>query len=171
MVPKNKDELLCEIQIHSQKLFSELEKISENDVYKKELEWQVKDTFVSIHNLLSYLVGWWELVLKWENIKSSWKEPVFPETGYKWNELWKLAQKFYLDYENISFENLKIKFDETVKEIIKMIEWKTNEELYEKLWYTKWTHGRMIQFNTSSPYKNIKSKIVKWRKIQENNKI
>lgn len=167
MVPKNKEELLSEIKIHSQKLLSELEKIPEKSLYIKELEWQVKDTFVSVHNLLSYLVWRWELVLKWEQLKSSWKEPVFPENGYKWNELWKLAQKFYLDYENISFYDLKIKFDENLKEIIKMIEWKTNEELYENLRYTKWTHGRMIQFNTSSPYKNIKSRIVKWKKLQK----
>ena len=49
---------------------------------------------MSIHNLVSYLVGWSSLVLKW-NRKSEDKEPIdFPETGYKWNELGRLAQKF-----------------------------------------------------------------------------
>ena len=49
---------------------------------------------MSIHNLVSYLLGWSSLVLKW-NRKSEDKEPIdFPETGYKWNELGRLAQKF-----------------------------------------------------------------------------
>ncbi|MFX4153989.1 ClbS/DfsB family four-helix bundle protein [Aliarcobacter butzleri] len=61
------------------------------------------------------------------------KEEVdFPETGYKWNQLGKLAQKFYEDYK-IS-------------------------------WHEKWTLGRMIQFNTSSPYANAKARIRKWKK-------
>jgi len=85
----------------------------------------------------------------------------FPETGYKWNELGKLAQKFYKDYEDIDFNTLCSKLDETVSEILNLIQQKSNTELYEVSWYEKWTLGRMIQFNTSSPYTNARGRIRK----------
>ncbi|WP_207909110.1 ClbS/DfsB family four-helix bundle protein [Pedobacter sp. ok626] len=46
---------------------------------------------MSINNLLAYLIGWGELVLKWNRKKDN-NEPVdFPDTGYQWNELGKLV--------------------------------------------------------------------------------
>lgn len=86
----------------------------------------------------------------------------FPETGYKWNELGKLAQKFYLDYQDDNFQILMKKFDKTVKDVILLVESKSNEELYGESWYEKWTLGRMIQFNTSSPYTNARGRLRKW---------
>jgi hypothetical protein len=50
---------------------------------------------MSICNLLAYLIGWNELVLKWLFMDASAKTIDFPETGYKWNQLGQLAQKFY----------------------------------------------------------------------------
>ncbi|MCF9684883.1 ClbS/DfsB family four-helix bundle protein, partial [Vibrio parahaemolyticus] len=32
-------------------------------------------------------------------------------------------------------------------------------ELYGVAWYEQWTLGRMIQFNTSSPMKNMRTKV------------
>ena len=49
-------------------------------------------------------------------------------------------------------------------EILKMLKNHTNEELYEQTWYTKWTFWRLVQFNTSSPYKNIRTRIRKYIK-------
>ena len=48
--------------------------------------------------------------------------------------------------------------------ILQLIESKSNQELYEVSWYEKWTLGRMIQFNTSSPYTNARGRIRKWKK-------
>ena len=39
-----------------------------------------------------------------------------------------------------------------------------NDELYGKPWYDKWPKGRMIQFNSSSPYANARGRIRKWLK-------
>ncbi|SDK40013.1 Protein of unknown function [Pedobacter sp. ok626] len=48
-------------------------------------------SLMSINNLLAYLIGWGELVLKWNRKKDN-NEPVdFPDTGYQWNELGKLV--------------------------------------------------------------------------------
>lgn len=163
-VPVNKKELILAINTNYIKLKKELENIPIKLTTLKDLEGHSKGTLMSINNLLSYLLGWQELVLKW-NIKKQNKEEVdFPETGYKWNQLGKLAQKFYEDYKNDDFNTLLFKLDKRVEEILKLIENKSNKELYEVSWYEKWTLGRMIQFNTSSPYANAKARIRKWKK-------
>ncbi|OPC25721.1 hypothetical protein BAX95_02095 [Elizabethkingia meningoseptica] len=163
-VPTTKEELLKVIQNNYIKLKKELETIPLEQTTIQELEGHAKGTMMSINNLLAYLIGWGELVLKW-NRKKDHNEPVdFPETGYKWSELGKLAQKFYEDYNEDDFSVLTDKLDKTVHAIIDLIEHKYNEELYGIGWYDKWTLGRMIQFNTASPYINARGRIRKWKK-------
>ncbi|MCT3897768.1 ClbS/DfsB family four-helix bundle protein [Elizabethkingia anophelis] len=163
-VPANKEELLKAIETNYSKLKKELETISVEETAVKELDGHAKGTLMSIDNLLAYLVGWGELVLKWNKNRSENKPVDFPETGYKWNELGKLAQKFYADYQNDDFNTLIQKLDDTVKKITSLIESKNNDELYGIGWYEKWTLGRMIQFNTASPYNNARGRIRKWKK-------
>ena len=169
-VPKNKKELIFEIENNYSKLKKDLETIPTELTKEKELEGHVKETKMSISDLVAYLIGWGELVMKWNRKKENGEIVDFPETNYKWNELGKLAQKFYTDYENLNYSDLLNKLDQAVKKILKLIESNTNEELYEKSWYDKWTKGKMIQLNTSSPYKNARSRVRKWKKtIKETN--
>lgn len=162
-VPVNKEELQKAIETNYNKLKKELSTIPDELTTVTDLEGHAKDTTMNINNLVSYLIGWGELVLKW-NRKKDTNEPVdFPETGYKWNELGQLAQKFYKDYEGMDFNILCAKLDEMVSEILNVIEQKSNAELYEVAWYEKWTLGRMIQLNTASPYMNARGRIRKWK--------
>jgi hypothetical protein len=163
-IPKDKDELLKAIVDNYNKLTTELSNIPIDLTNKKELNGHSKNNLMSIHNLVAYLHGWGQLVLKWNEKKSKGIEVDFPESGYKWNELGRLAQKFYKDYENDDYKTLNDKLNKTVNEILKLIENKSNKELYEISWYEKWTLGKMIQLNTSSPYKNAKDRIRKWKK-------
>ena len=163
-VPANKQELQIAIETNYSKLKKELSTIPVELTSISNLEGHAKNTMMSINNLVSYLIGWGELVLKW-NIKKDNNETVdFPETGYKWNELGKLAQRFYKDYEKDDFITLCDKLDNTVFTILTLIEQKSNTELYNVEWYEKWTLGRMIQFNTASPYNNARGRIRKWKK-------
>lgn len=162
-IPESKKELLDEIEKSYSKLRRELESVSENDLGKM-MEGHVKNTEITILNLVSYLIGWWELVLKW-NKKDSENLEYLPEHGYKWNELWKLAEKFYKDYASYSYQDLIEVLDTTVEKITQCIQGFHNDELYKSVWYKKYSRGRMIQFNTSSPYKNAYSRIRKWKKI------
>jgi hypothetical protein len=163
-IPKNKKELVLEITSTYQKLREDLKNIPEKLVNIQDLAGHAKGTKMSICNLVAYLIGWGQLVLKWHKMKDQGKEPDFPETGYKWNELGKLAQKFYVDFSDYDYTALLHKLDVTVKAILKLIDSKNNQQLYVVPWYTKWTMGRMIQFNTSSPYKNARNRIRKWKK-------
>lgn len=166
-VPVNKEELQKAINANYGKLKKELADIPHELTSIKNLEGHSKGTFMSINNLVAYLIGWGELVLKWNRRKDNHMQVDFPETGYKWNELGKLAAKFYADYEGDDYPVLLEKLDQTVAAILLMISKKSNEELYGVAWYDKWTRGRLIQFNTSSPYDNARGRIRKWKK--ENN--
>lgn len=163
-VPTDKEELKKDIATNFDKLKKELVTIPQERTTIQELEGHSKGTLMSINNLLAYLVGWGELVLKWNKIKDNNKLVDFPETGYKWNELGKLTQKFYIDYKEDDFEILTEKLQKTVEKILDLIEKKSDEELYGINWYEKWTLGGMIQFNTSSPYINARGRIRKWKK-------
>lgn len=168
-VPTTKATLQHAIITEYTKLKKELSSIPLEHATTQTFDGHAKDTQISLCNLLAYLIGWGELVLKWVNRKDCHLPVDFPETGYKWNELGKLAQKFYLDYEALDYLQLQEKLDQTVDALLALIESKSNAELYETPWYTKWTLGRMIQFNTSSPYANARGRIRKWKKEQSNN--
>ena len=163
-VPQSKEALLTAIRTSYQKLKEEVEGISENQAQLPELEGHAKDTKMTVVNLLSYLCGWAELVLKWQGRKELGLPVDFPETGYKWNELGKLAQKFYKDYEGSGLAEISAKLEQAVQRILSVVEAKTNEDLYGVPWYDKWTMGRMIQFNTSSPYANARGRLRRWKK-------
>ncbi len=166
-IPKDKDELQKAIIDNYKKLKTELLSIPTDLTTTKELEGHSKNTLMSINNLVAYLVGWGQLFLKWNDKKEKGLHVDFPETGFKWNELGQLAQKFYKDYDTDDFKTLNKKLDKTTNDILKLIESKTNNELYETAWYNKWTLGKMIQLNTSSPFKNAKDRIRKWKKTKQ----
>ncbi|WP_210150608.1 ClbS/DfsB family four-helix bundle protein [Chryseobacterium scophthalmum] len=165
-IPSNKEELIIAIESNYKKLKAEIDSIPEDLSDVKTLESHSKGTEMSVKNLLSYLIGWGELVLKWNSKKELNEIVDFPETGYKWNELGKLAQKFYQDYENEDFCELKLKLDSTVEKILVLINSKSNDQLYGISWYKKYTLGKMIQLNTSSPYANARLRLRKWKKEQ-----
>ena len=163
-VPTDKTVLETAIKLNYVKLHKELLSIPSDLTQVKSMNGHAKDTLMSIENLISYLIGWGELVLKWIDKKDR-NEPVdFPETGFKWNELGKLAQKFYKDYEDMNYDLLCNKLAVTVNRVLEIINSKSNYELYQVNWYEKWTLGRMIQFNTASPYTNARGRIRKWKK-------
>lgn len=166
-VPQNKDELLSAIHKEYQKLRKEIELIPPELAEDKSLDGHVQGSKMSPHNLLSYLFGYSQLVLKWHT-KIKQGQPVdFPETGFKWNELGLLAQKFYQDHEHLTFDSLVMQLASAKEELVQLVESYDNFELYGQPWYGKWTMGRMIQFNTSSPYTNACGRLRKWRKARK----
>ena len=166
-IPSNKIELVNAIVEHYNKLCIELSTIPIELTLVKELEGHSKNTFMSVKDLVAYLLGWGQLVLVWHHKKSKGINVDFPETGYQWNQLGLLAQKFYKDYEQDDFKTIMNKFDQTKNEILKLIESKSNDELYGRAWYKQWSMGRMIQLNTSSPFKNAKDRLRKWKKQKQ----
>ncbi len=163
-VPKSQKELLDAIQVNFYRLFEDLLAVPAQKVTEATLEGHAKGTVMSVHNLVSYLLGWNLLVLKWIE-KDAKGEPInFPDAGFKWNQLGALAQKFYSDFDDVPFDQLLRDFEIAKQNIVAFIATQSNERLYGAPWYKKYTLGRMIQFNTSSPYANARTRLRKWKR-------
>ena len=165
-IPKNKTELQAAIQETYFKLKIDLERVPLEFANLKEMEGHAKGTMMSPSNLVAYLIGWGELVLKWNKKISKGEDVIFPEENFKWTELGDLAQKFYKDYYQLAYPKLLKKLDQVVLKIMAILEEKNNQEIYKVVWYKNYSMGRMIQLNTSSPYKNARSRIRKWLKTK-----
>lgn len=171
-IATNKQELIDDISSTYKKLRSEFDDIPLSIVNEKTMEWQIKDSKMSVCNLLSYLVGWAELMLKRDRVYTNENRiPDLPDTWYSMSDWGKLAERFYKEYGTHDYKTLLEKLDTWVWEILEILESKDNNELYGVDWYTtksssKWyTFGRMIALNTSSPYKNARARIRKWKKL------
>lgn len=166
VVPQNKVELLEAINSNFDKLLKDLRNVPLSMVDECSMEGHAKGTEMSVANLAAYLVGWNELVLKWLDRDAAGEPVDFPETGFKWNELGRLAQKFYRDYQAVSYPQLLDRLETAKGRIVSEIEGRHDDDLYNRPWYEKWTMGRMIQFNTSSPYANARGRLRKWLKTK-----
>lgn len=163
-VPQNKAELLAAIESNFTKLNKVLGDVPVDAAMEASLDGHAKGTRMSVADLVAYLVGWNELVLKWLDRDAAGAAIDFPETGYQWNELGQLAQKFYCDYQSLPFNARVARLRAAKDEIMTRIEAFDDAALYGRPWYGTWTMGRMIQFNTSSPYENARRRLVTWRK-------
>ena len=163
-VPQSKNELIQAIHSNFDKLMHVVKKVPPEKTEEKSLDGHAKNMQMSVKDLLAYLTGWNELVIKWLEKDRAGEKIDFPDTDFKWNELGKLAQKFYSDYDDLNYDALVLRLQEAKEKIILLIESRTNEALYGELWYTKWTMGRMVQFNTSSPYDNARRRLQTWLK-------
>jgi hypothetical protein len=164
-VPQNKQELQKSISVALQKILADYTTIPPHISREIAIIGNVKGTNISVSDTLSYLIGWGKLVLKWYDLTSK-KQPVdFPETGYKWNELGKLAQHFYSQYHDWSYDNLIQEFKAITNRILVLVESLDNQKLYGETWFEKYTLGKMIQLNTSSPMMNMRGKVRKFKKL------
>lgn len=165
-VPQSKQTLLEAIRTTYSRLAKDLALVPAERARDVSLEGHAKGTEMSVADLVAYLVGWNELVLKWCD-RDARGEPIdFPETGFKWNELGQLAQKFYADYADVPYVELLQHFAQVNAQIVALVEAHSDASLYGQDWYRTYTKGRMIQFNTSSPYANARTRLRKWKRVQ-----
>lgn len=115
-------------------------------------------------DLVAYLLGWNEPVLRWLGLDVHGEAVEFSDTGFKWNQLGLLAQKFYADYQHLDWHEFVTRLAATNLRVVETLSSRTNDELYGRPWHGKWTKGRMVKFNTSSPYANARLRIRKWLK-------
>jgi hypothetical protein len=105
-VPSSKAELLAAMTTTFENLMADLAKVQPNRAREATMNGHAGGTAMSPADLVAYLIGWNELVLKWLD-RDDRGEPVdFPEAGFKWNQLGLLAQKFYADYSTLNWQEL-----------------------------------------------------------------
>ncbi|SDA68948.1 MULTISPECIES: ClbS/DfsB family four-helix bundle protein [unclassified Janthinobacterium] len=166
-IPNSKQELLEAMTTTYAKLAQELARVPPALAREPVLEGQVKGTRMSVCDLLAYLVGWNELVLHWHAQLRDGKrieDIAFPAEGFTWNALGKLAQRFYADYAELSMADLQQRLALAKDQLLALVDAHDDAQLYGRPWYTHYTMGRMIQFNTASPYANARLRLRAWRK-------
>lgn len=166
-IPNSKQELIAAINSTYAKLAQELARVPPALARAPVLEGQVKGTRMSVCDLLAYLVGWNELVLHWHAQLRDGKrmdEIAFPAEGFTWNALGKLAQRFYADYAELGMDDLLQRLEQAKNQLLALVDAHDDAQLYGRPWYTHYTMGRMIQFNTASPYANAHMRLRAWRK-------
>lgn len=159
-VPANKAALLDAMEKSALALRKKLQRVPPGIAFDACLDGHVAGNRMSPANLVSYLIGWGEQVLYWHQQESAGEDITFPAQGFKWNEMGKLAQKYYADYQHIqSWPELLTLLENNQRQLLELVASYSDENLYQTLWYGKWTRGRMIQFNSASPYKNASGRL------------
>lgn len=161
-VPTSQSELLIAVTTTFEKLACDLARVPDARAREATVDGHVGGTWISPADLVAYLIGWNELVLKWLDRDDRGEGVDFPETGFKWNQLGLLARKFYADYRHLEWPELLARLSAVNALLVETISHRSDAELYGHPWYGKWTKGRMIQFNTSSPYANARARIRRW---------
>ncbi|WP_225027368.1 ClbS/DfsB family four-helix bundle protein [Xinfangfangia pollutisoli] len=165
-VPASRQDLLAAIATSYDKLAADLALVPPARAREASLPGHSAGTVMSPADLVAYLIGWNELVLKWLDRDDRGETVDFPETGYKWNQLGQLAQRFYADHRDLPWPDLLARLARAKAGLVDTIAARTDEDLYGRPWYGKWTKGRMIQFNSAAPYANARARIRAWRKPQ-----
>ena len=162
----NKSELKEEIKNNASlfiKEYSDIEEKSKN-IIDEEIGY-------SPFQMLSFCIGWIDLVLSWENEEQKGIQKTTLATEWKWNDLDWLYQSFYNKYNDYSLKELIDNFNQKVDSIIQLVNNLSDIELFEngKRTWTK-TNGkefsvcRLVHLNTIANLKNFRGKIRKWKK-------
>ncbi|WP_426141396.1 ClbS/DfsB family four-helix bundle protein [Pseudomonas sp. DWP3-1-2] len=165
-VPTSRAELLAAITRTFDRLMADLTKVPPDRAREATMNGHAAGTTMSPADLVAYLVGWNELVLKWLDRDDRDESVDFPETGFKWNQLGLLAQKFYADHDALEWHERLARLTDAKTRLVATITARSADELYGSAWYGRWTKGRMIQLNTSSPYANARARLRTWLKAQ-----
>lgn len=94
------------------------------------------------------------LVLSWLKRDDDGLPGDFPETGYGWNQLGPLAQKFYADYHRLAWTDLLSTLTHAKDDLLRGTAARIDQERHGALWYGTYAKGRMIRFNSAAPYVN-----------------
>ena len=68
--------------------------------------------------IISYQLGWLDLIRKWDKDVADGKVVVTLASGYKWNNLGGLYKSFYTEYSEYSLLELQNLFNKKVEEFI-----------------------------------------------------
>ncbi|WP_024892068.1 ClbS/DfsB family four-helix bundle protein [Luteimonas huabeiensis] len=166
-IPQDRAALLAAIDKEFSALLRELATLPPDAVDEATMDGHVAGSRMRPRDLVAYLVGWNERVLAWHDAEARGADIAFPAPGFKWNELGRLAQSFYEAYGDVPFDALVLRLQASKDRIVALVTGFDDDALYGRPWHGKWTRGRMIQFNTASPYANARGRLRRWRQARE----
>ncbi|MGW4099725.1 ClbS/DfsB family four-helix bundle protein [Mycobacterium sp. NPDC004974] len=161
-VPTSKAELLHALNKTFMQLSADLDRVPPELAREPLLTGHVKNNMISPADLVAYLIGWNQQVLTWHQRRAAGQPDEFPAPGIKWNKLGRLAQRYYAEHRADTWSQLRTQLTDSNEHVVAIIQKCSDAELYGSPWYGKWTMGRMISLNTSSPYANARRRIRAW---------
>lgn len=150
--PKSKFDLLHMSQANFKKLFDLIEQKSKEeqlkDFPKGTMNRNIRDVLVHLHH--------WHLMMEdWYKVGMSGGKPEMPAKGYTWKNTNELNKWIWEKHQQVELKKAKSLLKKSNKEVQKLIEKHTDEELFEKKRY-KWTGstslGAYLISATSSHY-------------------
>ncbi|MDK2584631.1 ClbS/DfsB family four-helix bundle protein [Romboutsia sedimentorum] len=166
---KNREELILEISNRAKLFIKEFDLIDEKD--KDKLIDGIDRTPAK---MISYQLGWMNLLLDWEKQEQQGHAVITPTKNYKWNNLGGLYESFYNEYDKYTLKELSDLFIKKEQQIIELINSYTDVELFEqggRNWSSStpsnWPIWKWIHINTVAPFKSFRAKIRKWKKLQQ----
>lgn len=148
--PQTKEDLLIAANENYEKLNGLIEKMSDKelttpfdfskDEKKKEAHWK-RDK--NLRDVLIHLYEWHQLILKWVHSNQNGEEKPFIPEPYNWRTYGDMNVEFWKKHQNTSLEDATKALQKSHKEVLKLVENFTNEELFSKKVY-KWVGGSTL---------------------------
>ena len=148
--PQTKEGLLIAAKENFEKLNTLISKMSDKelttpfdfskDEKKKEAHWK-RDK--NLRDVLIHLYEWHQLILNWVESNQKGEEKPFLPEPYNWRTYGDMNVEFWKKHQNTSLEDATKALQKSHKEILKLAENFTNEELFSKKVY-KWVGGSTL---------------------------
>ena len=148
--PQTKEDLLIAAKENYEKLNTLIAKMSDEqlttpfdfskDEKKKEAHWK-RDK--NLRDVLIHLYEWHQLILNWVESNQKGEEKPFIPQPYNWRTYGDMNVEFWKKHQNTSLEDATKALQKSHKEILKLAENFTNEELFSKKVY-KWVGGSTL---------------------------
>ena len=173
--PQTKENLMIAAKENFEKLNTLISKMSDKelttpfdfskDEKKKEAHWK-RDK--NLRDVLIHLYEWHQLILNWVESNQKGEEKPFLPEPYNWRTYGDMNVEFWKKHQNTSLEDATKALQKSHKEVLKLAENFTNEELFSKKVY-KWvggsTLGSYFVSATSSHYDWAMKKLKAHQKI------
>lgn len=163
----SKEELIIQIQKTSELFIREF-----NDIDEREKDKVVEGVDRTPSQMISYQLGWLNLLMNWDRDELAGREVITPAPDYKWNDLGGLYKSFYIQYEDYSLLELRNEYIDRVNKFSQWVDSFTEDEIFQsniRKWASstpsKWPIWKWIHINSVSPFKSFRSKIRKWKKL------
>ena len=148
--PQTKEDLLIAAKENYEKLNTLIAKMSDEqlnipfdfskDEKKKEAHWK-RDK--NLRDVLIHLYEWHQLILKWVHSNQNGEEKPFIPEPYNWRTYGDMNVEFWKKHQNTSLEDATKALQKSHKDVLKLVENFTNEELFSKKVY-KWVGGSTL---------------------------
>lgn len=133
--PQSKEELLFLAKENYEKLLSYINTLPEN---KREINFPEGTMNRNIRDVLGHLYHWHLLFLKWYEVGMQGEKPAIPKEGYTFSQMPQLNREIWQKCQSVSLSQMLLFFEQTHRQVYKIIEKHTDEELFTKKKY-RWT--------------------------------